>query len=324
VIAAGRADIRTPGGDGRFASVLVAPLPGRAATLGAVVLGRTDARPPFTAGDEKLVVALADQAAVALERAWLHRADAERQRMEQELVVARRIQLGLLPRALPQPPGWSIAGLYEAAREVGGDIYDAFPLPDSTSHLSLLVADVTGKGVPAALVMASARAILRAEACAGRRPSDVLKATNRALLVGQPSPLFLSALHAVLDVDSGRLRYASAGHEPLVLVRASGEARLLESAGVVIGAFERIDIAESSVDLAPGDLVALYTDGVTEARDESGRMFGEERLVDVLTETRGQSAPRVVERVQAALAAFTGDTPQFDDVTLLVVARDPG
>jgi sigma-B regulation protein RsbU (phosphoserine phosphatase) len=269
------------------------------------------------------VVALADQASVALERAWLHAADAERQRMEQELVVARRIQLGLLPQTLPQPVGWSVAGLYEAAREVGGDIYDAFRLPDSASHLSLLVADVTGKGVPAALVMAAARAILRAEACAGRRPSDVLEATNRALLVGQPSPLFLSALHAVLDVDSGRLRYASAGHEPPVLVRSSGETRLLESPGVVIGAFERIEIAESSVDMAPGDLVALYTDGVTEARDASGAMFGEERLIDVLASVRGEGALRVVERVRTALAAFTGETPQFDDVTLLVVARDP-
>ncbi len=317
----GRADISAPeDGDG-FGSILAVAVRGPDGVLGTIVLGRLYGRPPFTAGDEKLVIALADQAAMALERSSLHLADATRQRMEQELVVARRIQLGLLPPSLPQPPGWSVAGLYEPAREVGGDIYDAFRLPESDA-LSLLVADVTGKGVPAALVMATARATLRSEACAGRSPGDVLDATNRALLVGHASPLFLSALHGVLDVGSGALRYASAGHEPPVLLRASGETRLLDAGGVVLGAYADIGVREELVTLEPGDAVVLYTDGITEARDGAGAMYGEERLLALLDGVRGAPAHAVVEAVRADVAAFSAGTPPYDDVTLLVVARD--
>ena len=167
----------------------------------------------------------------------------------------------------------------------------------------------------------STRATLRSEACAGRSPAGVLDATNRALLIGHASPLFLSALHAVLDVGTGELRYASAGHEPPVLLRARGETLLLDAGGVVLGAYPDVGVREETVTLDPGDAIVLYTDGITEAREADGAMYGEERLLELLSGVRGLRADAIVEAVRAAVAAFTAGTPPYDDVTLLVVAR---
>ena len=152
--------------------------------LGVTLLGRVAGRPPFTAGDQKLVLALAQHAAIAFERASLHERDTARHRFEQELALGRRIQLGLLPQQLPQPRGWELAAAYEPAREVGGDFYDVFPLRGRRATLGIVIADVTGKGIPAALLMAFARALLRAAADHSKGPAETLE---RATASSSPS-----------------------------------------------------------------------------------------------------------------------------------------
>jgi len=314
--------LRSGQGSGQgFGSLLCAPLRSRERTLGALLLGRLADRATFTASDEKLAMAIAGQAAIAIEKAWLHRQEIERQRMEEELSVARRIQLSLLPQACPDSPGWQFAASYRAAREVSGDFYDFFEAPDDPAQLRIVIGDVTGKGVPAALMMAFSRALIRAESTSGRNPAEVLKRVNRAIARNR-SRLLLTAFYAALDTRSGRMTFASGGHDwPLWLQSATGECLELETRGIILGALGEIPLADRAVDLAPGDLVVCFTDGVTEARNSEGQMFDLERLRAVVKTSRHAGAQRVLTAIVEAVESFAGDTPQSDDLTVVVVKR---
>ncbi len=312
---------RAPGDSRRFGSLLCAPLKSRERTLGALLLGRSADRAAFTASDEKLAMAIAGQAAIAIEKAWLHRQEIERQRMEEELSVGRRIQLSLLPQACPDSPGWQFAASYRAAREVSGDFYDFFEAPDDPARLRVVIGDVTGKGVPAALMMAFSRALIRAESTSGRNPAEVLERVNRAIALNR-SQLLLTAFYAALDTRSGRMTFASGGHDwPLWLKAATGECLELETHGVVLGALDEIPLVDHAIDLAPGDLVVCFTDGVTEAWNSEGQMFDLERLRAVVKASRHAGAQRVLTAIVEAVEGFVGDTPQSDDLTVVVVKR---
>jgi serine phosphatase RsbU (regulator of sigma subunit) len=250
--------------------------------------------------------------------------DVLRGRLEHELAVARRIQLSLMPRTLPQPHGWRIATAYRAAREVGGDFFDAYELPRRPGRIGFVVADVTGKGVTAALMMAFTRAVLRSAAYNGDGPADALERTNRVLVNDARTGLFVTVFIGELDPASGRVRYASAGHEPplVVLEGARSVAALELPDTVLLGAFADFRASEASIVLGRGDLLVAYTDGVTDARDASGARFGEARLREVLAGTFPSKADAAVSDVVSAIDAFTGDEPAADDVTLLVLGRE--
>lgn len=321
----GRPDIlvRAPAEEPPIESILCTPLKARERVLGVVLFGRRVGQPVFTAGDEKLALALASAAAITLEKAWLHQQEIKRQRMEEELAIGRRIQLSLLPEACPTVPGWEFAATYEAAYQVGGDFYDFFEVPGESQRLGLVIADVTGKGVPAALMMAFSRAIIRTEAMSGRSPSAVLEQTNRLIVQDNRSRLLLSAFYAILDPLGGRLVYASGGHDrPLWLRAATGECLELRSRSLVLGAFPFVSLEERTIEVAPGDLLIFYTDGVTEARAADGQMFGEERLQAAAMAHRTASADQLLRAVVDEVKAFVGDAPAADDFTLLVVKRN--
>jgi sigma-B regulation protein RsbU (phosphoserine phosphatase) len=255
----------------------------------------------------------------------LHEAhDGLRQRLEHELAVARRIQLSLMPRSLPQPEGWRIATAYRPAREVGGDFYDVYELPRRPGWIGFVVADVTGKGVTAALMMAFTRAVLRSAAYNGDGPADALARTNRVLVNDARTGLFVTAFVGELEVASGRIRYASAGHEPPLVVRGPDRtvAELELSDAVLLGAFLDFGVIEGSVVLGPGELLVAYTDGVTDACDASGARFGEARMRDALAATVTGTADTAVSDVLGAIDAFAGDEPAADDITLLVLGRE--
>jgi serine phosphatase RsbU (regulator of sigma subunit) len=305
-------------------SALCVPVRASEAVLGTMVLGRTSRERPFTAGDEKLLLGLAGQAGIALERAKLVELETRRQRLEEELAVAHRIQLTLLPSRTPVIPGWSFAATYEPARQVGGDFYDFLDHALGARRVGLVIADVTGKGVPAALMMAYSRAVVRAESMAGHPPPDVLARANRVIMQERQSRLFLSCFYAELDLDSGLLTYANAGHDaPLWIVAADGTCRELEGSGVILGAFGDVKLEAREVRLAAGDSVVFYTDGVTEARDPEGQLFGEERLAAAVTGKQG-GADRLLESVVGAVGDFTAGADQADDLTIVVVQRDGG
>jgi len=303
-------------------AVLCVPIRAQEKPLGAVILARREGQAVFSAGDEKLLLAIATEGGVAYDRALLHEERVQRERLDEELSIGRRIQLSLLPASSPTLPGWEFAAIYLAARQVGGDFYDFIELPEVPGTINLVIGDVTGKGVPAALLMASARAVLRASSAGGPAPSAVLERTNQHILRDGRARLFVTALYGTLELTSGQFVFASGGHDPPLWVRgADRRSRLLTTRSSILGAFSQVELEDREVTLAPGDTLVLYTDGVTEARDGRGRLFGERRLRAIVTEHAEQTAEGTAHAVLEAVRDFAGSVPPSDDLTLLVVKR---
>ena len=249
--------------------------------------------------------------------------EAAAQRLEGELTIGRRIQRSLMPRRFPAFPGWQIAAAYDAAREVGGDLYDAFPLRDRPGCLGVVVADVTGKGIPAALVMADVRALIHAAADHGGGPAVTLSRVNTILVTERATGLFVTVAHGVIDTGTGGVTLVSAGHDPLHLVHPDGSIDVVEPPGRLIGMVEDIAVVEQRAVIGPGDALVIHTDGVTEAREPAGRFYGEERYRATLAAAAGRPADEIVRAVTADVEAFRAGAEASDDLTLLVVRRDP-
>lgn len=300
---------------------LLVPLLSQGELVGMLSLGPRRSEQDYASDDKALLANLATQAAPALRVAQLvrqQRAEArERERMAQELRVARLIQQTLLPREVPNVPGWSITPYYEPAREVGGDFYDFIPLPDG--RLGLVIADVTDKGVPAALVMATTRSVLRAAATRLESPGAVLARVNDMLVPDIPANMFVTCLYAVLDPTTGRLHFANAGHDVAYWRTARGELRELRARGMPLGLMEGMCYEEELVELGAGDHILLYSDGLVEAHNTRREMFSFDRLADLVGgATRGGQA--LVDRLLAELAAFTGPGwAQEDDITIVTL-----
>jgi sigma-B regulation protein RsbU (phosphoserine phosphatase) len=248
----------------------------------------------------------------------------ERRRLERELDFARRIQLNLMPAMPPQPAGWEIATAYRAARHVGGDFYDAFELPGAGGRIGLIVADVTGKGLTAALMMAFTRAVHRAAGYNGSSPADWLERTNRVLVRDARTGLFVTAIAAEIDPSKGLLTYASAGHEPALMARSGAQSvDELPAGGMLLGLAEGAPTEDREVLFEPGDLAVLYTDGTTDAVDAQGNRFGAERLAGAVAQGRGLGASAAVAEILGAVDQFVGSAEPADDLTLVAVRRLP-
>lgn len=297
------------------------PLVADGRSVGALVIGR---REPWQPGEQemRLLQLMANQAAMAIERARLHREEVNRRTLEKELALGQQIQRGLLPAGPPAVPGWEFAASYDPARLVGGDFYGFDAVPGEPPRLGILIGDVAGKGVPAALLMALSRAILRAVAREGLGPAKALTRANEQILEVSQSNLFLTAFYAMLEAESGKLVFANAGHNPpLWLQAATGEMRPLAAAGIALGAVDQIELEEREIQLAPGDLLLLYTDGITEAMDANSQLFGEARLSATLAAHAGDHAQQVLAAVVDAARAHTGSLPQSDDMTVVAIRR---
>jgi serine phosphatase RsbU (regulator of sigma subunit)/predicted ester cyclase len=241
----------------------------------------------------------------------------ERERVEQEMRVARGIQQASLPKEVPTLEGWEVSPLYQPAREVGGDFYDFLELKDG--RLGLVVGDATGKGVPAALVMASARSMLRALAQASNSPGDVLGRVNDPLFTDIPPNMFVTCFYAILEPKSGRLHYANAGHD-LPYLWHGGEAEELRARGMPLGLMPAMSYEEKEIVLDAGDSVLFYSDGLVEAHDPRGEMFGFPRLRKLVAE-HGQEGS-LEEALLGELYSFVGEGwEQEDDITLLTLRR---
>ncbi|MDQ3438036.1 MAG: SpoIIE family protein phosphatase [Actinomycetota bacterium] len=241
----------------------------------------------------------------------------ERERIEQELQVARRIQQASLPKEVPALEGWEIYPLYRPAREVGGDFYDFFELKDG--HLGIVVGDATGKGVPAALVMASARSMLRAVAQASDSPGEALRRVNDPLATDIPPNMFVTCFYAILDPKSGSLNYANAGHD-LPYLHRNGAAEELRATGMPLGLMPGMGYEEKQTILEAGEAALLYSDGLVEAHDPKGEMFGFPRLRALLAEHGEESS--LGEFLLEELYSFVGEGwEQEDDITLLTLKR---
>jgi sigma-B regulation protein RsbU (phosphoserine phosphatase) len=243
-----------------------------------------------------------------------------RYRMEEELAIGREIQLSFLPDCCPAVPGWQFASFYQAARQVGGDLYDFIFTPRDPRLMHIVVADVTGKGVPAALYMALSRAIIRLESRNGEGPADTLERSNRSIIQDSGTQLYLSAVYATLNIETGRLVFANGGHERPLWRRANGDVETLIAPGMLLGAFEEISLDERSIEVGRGDYLVFFSDGVTEARNGEGDFFGPERLGEMVKAASG-GAQHLLDTIVDAMKRFCGATAQADDITLIVAKR---
>ena len=243
--------------------------------------------------------------------------------IQKELDVASKMQQSILPTVFPDEPGYEIFGNMEAAREVGGDFFDLIALEDG--RVGLAIADVSGKGVPAALFMMSCRTLLKGAAIGMPKPGDVLREVNTLLADGNDTLMFVTVFYAVYDPESGKLTYANGGHNPPLIVHENGESEELpQTAGVALGVMEDLDYDQDEITLAPGDTAVLYTDGVSEAMNAEHEEFGMERLHRVFAESPGTDAHKTNNVVFEAVRAFAEGTPQSDDITCLTLRRrDP-
>ncbi len=303
-------------------ALLGVPLIVQDEVLGALVVDEVNGPHIFSSRQIEMARGVASQLALAIENARLVLQEAERMRLGEELRVAHQIQASFLPAASPALPGYDIAHVWLSAREVAGDFYDFIPL--SAQRLGLVIADVSDKGVPAALFMALARILLRVVAADRRSPARALRRVNELLLANSRSDMFITLWYGVLDPLRHELIFANAGHNPpLLLSAADGVIRLLRRHGLLLGVLGLATYTDDCVSLAPGDVLVIYTDGVIDALDESENSFDLARLQDVVRTQRSATAAQIADAIKMAVREFVGSTPQFDDLTFIVVKRLP-
>ena len=305
-------------------SALLAPLRHANKDLGVLVVARRHQDGNFTANDFAVFRTAAEQSSFAIGNARIHREAHEKRAMESELQNAREVQRILLPQQDPVLTGFRISGTNLPARIISGDYYDYVELGEQ--RLGIVIADVSGKGVPAGLLMAMCRSALRSVAPGESSPSKVMAAVNRQLFPDIREDMFISMAYSILDAPSGKLTLSRAGHDPALLFRRqTGKVELLRSPGLALGidggaVFERVT-RDQEIELKSGDCVLFYTDGVKEAVDAEDEEFGMERMSETFRMAAPLGAEAVLERMQEELRQFTGEGPQMDDITLVAVEK---
>ena len=240
--------------------------------------------------------------------------------LQNELNTASKMQQSILPTEFPRGDDYHIHGHMEPAQEVGGDFYDVMPL--SGGKVGLAIADVSGKGIPAALFMMSSRTSLKGAAVGRQEPGDVLTEVNKLLLENNDALMFLTVFYAVYEPATGALTYANAGHCPPLLVHADGKQEELPSCeGCILGIVPDIKFKQRSISLLPGDTLIMYTDGVTEANNDKSELFGMERLQKACADIQGRTATEVTDVIFKAVKDYAGNAPQFDDITCINLVR---
>ncbi len=309
---------------GADASALVAPLRHAGRDIGVLAVARHLEDGPFTANDFAVFRTIAEQSAFAIGNALVHREASEKRQMEGELRNAREVQRVLLPQGEPVVPGYRISGTNVPARIISGDYYDHLDLGDGRH--GVVIADVSGKGVAAGLLMAMCRSVLRSMARGYDSPADALAQVNRQLFPDIREDMFISLFYAVIEGDGGTIKLARAGHDPALLYRAAERSvTLLKPPGLALGidegdVFERVTKVQE-IQMHPGDCLLFHTDGVKEAIDSAGEEFGMDRLREAFRDGASLGAEATIRAVERELARFAGDAPQMDDVTLVAIEK---
>lgn len=267
-----------------------------------------------------IINGIAQQAALAVQNDRLQDEMVLRERLETEVELARQIQQTFIPETLPLLSGWNLAARWLTARQVGGDFYDVMELPDG--RIGLFIADVADKGIPAALFMALTRTLVRASVIGTESPAEALRRVNDLLIPDTQQGMFVTAVYAVLYPQSGELVYANAGHNPPLWLTKDGKVERLTRTAMALGVLEGEKIEERRIELSQGDILLLYTDGLSEAFSPGGDLFGEERIIAALRAGGDKSAERLLQGIETELARFVGDEAQSDDLTMLLLKKD--
>jgi sigma-B regulation protein RsbU (phosphoserine phosphatase) len=267
----------------------------------------------------EIITGIAQQAALAIQNDMLQKEMVVRERLETEVQLARQIQQTFIPESLPVFDDWELAARWKTARQVGGDFYDVFDLPDK--KLGLFIADVADKGVPAALFMALTRTLVRAAVIEADSPAEALKRVNDLLIPDTRQGMFVTAVYAVLDQENNELTYVNAGHNPPLWVKCDGSIERLTRTAIALGVVTGEPVEQRTIKLESGDNILLYTDGLTESFNSEGEFFGEERLVEAIQTSLCSSAHDLLDVVEKSLLDFVQDMPAADDLTMLVLRR---
>jgi sigma-B regulation protein RsbU (phosphoserine phosphatase) len=298
--------------------VAVVPMQLQNQVKGAVLLGEKLRGADYTKGDLEFLYSLANLAIISIENARLFRDAIEKQKMEDELAIAREIQQGLLPSTLPRIPGFEISAVNITSKQVGGDYYDVLPI--QSEEYILAIGDVSGKGTPAALLMANVQAALRAFAPMGLSLPAATARINDLTCSNTGQDKFITFFWGSLNSATKEFRFVNAGHNPPFLLRTHGKIERLEVGGIILGLMKTLTpYQEGSVTLEQGDVVVMFTDGVSEAMNSQEVDFTEERLEGVLKTVRTNSPSEIIHAIQAALEEHTQGTPQSDDITMLIL-----
>ncbi|RMH69171.1 MAG: GAF domain-containing protein [Gemmatimonadetes bacterium] len=311
--------------DLKLQSILCVPLKAKDRIIGIVYLDSHLVSKEFTVEDLTLIETLAGQASIAIENARLYEDVAIKERLEQEFAIASQIQMGLLPKQVPQIDRLDVHGVMVPAKEVGGDYFD-YITTGQPDELYLCIGDVSGKGVPAGLVMAMARTLLRPLIQTHQSTKDILVEVNRLLHPDMENSRFLTMLLLHWKSSSHTLHYTGAGQEHLIIYHAqTRQVERRRANGLMLGIIEDISpyLNEEQITLEPGDTVLLYTDGVTELRNAQGQMFGLRRLTQLVEKHGHRSAADLTEKILSELRKFQGNTESFDDITLLAIQYKP-
>jgi len=311
-------------------SILCVPLKVKDQILGTIYVDNRVQAGIFTPDDLELMNAIGSSAAIAIENARLYQVAVEKGRLEQELQMARQLQASLLPQETPQVPGWEFAARWLPARQVAGDYYDF--IPGKGDQLGLIIADVSDKGMHAALFMALARSILRASMNQSASPMEGMNHANRLICADSTSGMFVTVFYALLDPKENQITYVNAGHNPPLVCKTgatsdSGRLLHLERTGMAAGVLPEASYQQVSLPIDKGDILVLYTDGVTEASDTKNNYFGVEKLEQVVIENCQASATEIAASIELAVGGFSGTLDPVeqhaadDDITILVVKR---
>jgi serine phosphatase RsbU (regulator of sigma subunit) len=316
-----RLDSRYVDGRKSTLSEIALPIISNGQVIGALNL-ESDRLGAFTAREAALLEFFAIVAAISIEKAILCQQALDKQWLEHQLTIARDVQSSLLPSAPPATPGYDIAGINLPTWAISGDYYDFIPLAEG--RLGLVIADVAGKGVSAALIMATFRAALRAELQRSGEALSIAEEVNRALLDTSDYSRFVTAFYGILDPLSGRFDYVNCGHDPPFVLRSNGALEFLREGGPVLGIPMPVWFQSSSATLARGDMLVLFTDGLIEVESSGGEIFGKERLEEVLRRCSRLPAGKIIHSVMESTRSFSGKDVYEDDFTLVVAKREDG
>jgi len=300
-------------------SLLSVPLLLQGRMIGLLTVFNKKNAASFSEDDQRLLSIIAAQSAQVIENARLYKKEQFLTRMQEEMRMAERIQMNLLPDEPPAIEGYDIAGVSLPAKNVGGDYYDFIRADEN--HCAFCIGDVSGKGMPAALLMANLQAAVRGQTSLKASVEDCLKLSNNLLFQCTEENKFATFFYSVLDTRNHEICFCNAGHNPPLIFSESKKPVPLKTGGVVLGFMENFSYEKDFISFNPGELLLLYSDGITEAMNAEGEEFGEDRLKDVIMNNRNDSAEELVDKIIRTAKYHEGDQPQMDDMTALIVKR---
>ncbi len=301
-------------------SLLCVPMFYKSKMLGLIACFNKKGGEDFSEEDQRLLSIIGAQSAQVIENARLLEQEQMLTHIQEEHRLAADIQARLLPKSAPVLEGYDISGVSYPAKAVGGDYFDFIKINDE--RLAFCVADISGKGIPAALLMSNLQATIRTESLLSPCPCECLNRSNKLLYQNTESNKFATLFYGVLDTDKHMIVYANAGHNRPFIVRGNGKYEELCTAGIVLSMLEQFEYPEDTCAIYPGEMLVIYSDGVTEAINEQQEEFGEHRLWELTSSLRGKKADDIVDEIIKEIGLFTGTQDQFDDITLMVIKRD--